>query len=130
MVSCLFDGNVFWASKAPLLMIAVAKMTRANGSPHRLAYVDPGLAVENLCLQAAALDLYVHQMGGFSTDSARELFEIPADHEAAVMLAVGHLGDPDELPEPARERELMPRERRPLSEFVFEEKWGNVVGVG
>ena len=40
------------------------------------------------------------------------------------MLAIGYLGEPGMLDGHSRERELAPRTRRPLAEFVFEEAWG------
>lgn len=39
------------------------------------------MAVENLVIQAAALDLFVHQITGFDPDKARELFNIPTGYE-------------------------------------------------
>ena len=88
-----------------------------------------GLAVANLTFQATALDLYVHQMGGFNPEKARELFAIPGGFDPVTMLAIGYLGEPDMLDERLRERELSPRTRRPLAEFVFEEKWGKTASV-
>ncbi len=44
------------------------------------------------------------------------------------MLAVGHPGDPADLPEALREREL-PSERKPLSEVAFEGRFDPGVSV-
>ncbi len=124
MVSCLMEGNVAWASQAPVLGIAVAKLLRDPEKPNRHAFHDVDLALQNLTLQATVLDLYVHQMGGFSHVKAREVFAIPEDHEAVTMFTLGYLGDAASLPETARARELGARIRRPLTEFVFTERWG------
>ncbi|MCX6047144.1 MAG: nitroreductase family protein [Chloroflexi bacterium] len=124
MVSCLMEGNVPWASQAPVLGIAVAKLLRNPEHPNRHAFHDVGLALQNLTLQATALDLYVHQMGGFSHAKAREVFAIPEDHEAVTMFTLGYIGDADSLPETVRARELATRVRRPLTEFVFTDQWG------
>ncbi len=129
MVSCLSEGNVPWASQAPVLMITVAQLNRPNGQPNRTAFYDVGLAVQNLVIQATALGLYAHQMGGFSPDKARELFAIPTSHDAVTMLALGYQGDPANLGERNRESEFAPRARRPLTEFVFGDKWGEVAPV-
>ncbi|MEM7534414.1 MAG: nitroreductase family protein [Chloroflexota bacterium] len=127
MVECLMPGNATWASKAPVLMVSVAHMINPRrNAPNAHAYHDVGLAVQNLVTQAIALDIYVHQMGGFSRDKARELFQIPADYEAVSMLAVGYLGDPASLPEDRQGAEAAPRERKPLSEFVYSGIWGDV----
>jgi hypothetical protein len=39
-------------------------------------------------------------------------------------IALGYPGDPEALPERLRQRELAPRERKPLTEFVFTGHWG------
>jgi nitroreductase len=129
MVSCLSEGNVPWAAKAPVLLITVARLQRPNGQPNRTAYYDLGLAVQNLAVQATALGLYLHQMGGFAPDKARTLFAIPEGYDAVTMMALGYQGDPEALPEKNRESELTPRVRRPLREFVFGERWGEVASL-
>ena len=124
LASVLNAGNAEWAAQAPVLMLTVAKMVTSSGRPHRHAFHDVGLAVQNLTLQAAALDLYVHQMAGFSVEDARLLYGIPEEFEPVTMLAIGYLGDPHTLPEARRQQELAPRARKPLREFVFAETWG------
>lgn len=126
-VGCLVEGNVPWASKAPVLMLSVAHLTfERNGKPNRHALHDVGLAMGNFVLEATALGLFVHQMAGFHVDKAREVFAIPDSHEPVAMIAVGYAGDLDSLPEPYRERELSPRTRKPLADFVFTGNWGSV----
>jgi hypothetical protein len=39
-------------------------------------------------------------------------------------LAIGYAADPDSLPEKLKERDLAPRPRKPLAEFVFGGEWG------
>lgn len=124
LVEVIKEGNLPWAAQAPVLLLTVAKMTTSSGRPHTHAFHDVGLAVANLTFQAAALDLYVHQMGGFYPEKARTQFAIPDGYEPVTMVAIGYLGDPSQLDEKNRERELTARTRRPLSEFVFEGLWG------
>jgi nitroreductase len=125
LVSCLSEGNVPWARTAPVLMLSVARRTFShNGKPNRHALHDVGLAVENLILQATALDLFAHQMAGFNVAKARTLFEIPVDHEPVAAIALGYPGDPERLPPPLRERQMAPRQRKPLDQFVFGGRWG------
>ena len=126
LFSCLVPGNQLWAGQAPVLMLSVARLVfEEDGSPNRHAMHDVGLAVENLIVQASALELFVHQMAGFEVDKARELFQIPPQYEPAAMIAIGYLGDPDTLPEKLRVRELAPRTRKPLTEFVYTGRWGS-----
>jgi len=125
--SCLAESNARWATAAPVLMLSVAKANFArNDRPNRHALHDVGLAMENLVLQAEALGLAVHQMAGFDLARARDLLAVPPGFEPVAMAAIGYRGDADQLPEPLRQRELAPRERQPLSELVFEGRFGQV----
>jgi nitroreductase len=123
-VDCLAEGNVPWARNAPVLFFSVAKRTFSrNGAPNRHAWYDVGMAVENLIVQATALGLFVHQMGGFDPARARTAFGIPEDFEPVAAVAVGYPGDPESLPPALRDRELAPRTRQPLASLVFEGQW-------
>lgn len=123
-LSCLAEGNVVWAQHVPLLILSVARLVRTrDGSPNGSALYDLGQSVAHLTVQAAALGLSVHQMGGFSAELAREVFAIPRDHAPVTFIAVGYQGDSESLPEPLRERERAPRERKPLAAFVFGGGW-------
>ena len=124
LFTCLVEGNQKWAHRAPVLMLSVAKLTFDDGSANRHAIYDTGMAVENLVIQATALGLFVHQMAGFRVHQAREECKIPSGYEPMAMIAVGYPGDPATLPDHLRERELKPRERNSISEFVFSGTWG------
>lgn len=121
---CLVEGNQKWAHRVPVLMLSVAALNFDDGSPNRHAFHDTGTAAENLVLQATALGLVAHQMAGFRIDQARVEFKIPDGYEPVAMIAVGYPGDPATLPDYLRERELKPRQRNPISEFVFSGNWG------
>ncbi len=124
LLRCLVDGNIRWAQQAPLLMLSVAKLHfDHNGKPNRHAFHDVGLAAANLIIQASALGLYVHQMAGVHLDRAREAFQIPDSAEPVAAMAVGYLGDPQQLAEELRDKESTPRTRKPLSDFVFSGAW-------
>lgn len=129
LVEAIKEGNLPWAAQAPVLMLSVTRTTTASGRPAPHAFYDVGLAVANLTFQATMLDLFVHQMGGFEPEKARTLFAIADDFAPVTMLAIGYLGEPELLDERNRERELAPRTRRPLSEFVFEETWGKAAAL-
>jgi nitroreductase len=126
LLSCLDDGNQVWAKAAPVLALGVVSLRFArNAKANRAAVHDLGLAAGNLLLEATARGLFVHQMIGILPDKARELYGIPEGCEAWTGLAIGYKGDPTSLHDRLRERELAPRQRKPLSEFVFDGKWGN-----
>jgi nitroreductase len=126
ILSCLAEGNQIWAKRAPLLMLTVAKTHfDHNGQANRHAYHDVGLAVGNLVLQATAMDLAVHQMAGILPDKIRDCYSLPTGYEAVTGIAIGYQGDSKILPDPLREKELAPRFRKSLSEFVFSGSWGH-----
>jgi nitroreductase len=125
LLSTLVEFNQAWAKHAPVLAIAISEMAFARtGKPNRNAFYDTGAAVANLSLEATAQGLFVHQMGGFDPHKAIELFEIPSGWEPIAAFVIGYPGDPDSLPEPLRQRELAPRERKPLDLFVMGGHWG------
>jgi nitroreductase len=125
LLACLVERNQSWAKAAPVLMLSVATTTFArNGHPNRHALHDAGQAVACLTVEATALELYVHQMAGFSTDKARETYALPPTAEPVAAIALGYLGDPDSLPEDLRQRELVASPRKPIGEFVFSGSWG------
>jgi nitroreductase len=125
LLSTLVEFNQAWAKHAPVLAIAVAEQNFARtGKPNRNAFYDTGAAVANLSMEATSRGLFVHQMAGFDPHKAIELFEIPSGWEPAAAFVVGYPGDPESLPEPLRQRETAPRERKPLETFVMSGRWG------
>ncbi|HTL61626.1 MAG TPA: nitroreductase family protein [Nitrospira sp.] len=125
LFSCLNEGNAKWVFRAPVLMLSVASLFfEDDGKPNRHALHDTGLAVENLVLQATALGLQAHQMAGYDVEKARRQCQIPSGFEPVAMIAIGYPGDPAILPDALREREVRPRERQPIVDFVFSANWG------
>lgn len=127
LVSTLSGSNLQWAPNASALILSIAKLTRSNGAPNRHAHYDVGQAVAHLSVQAGAMGLSVRQMGGFDAAKTRELFAIPEGYDPVTILAVGYFGDLDQLDADLRERELSERKRKPLSEMVFKEQFGQAV---
>jgi nitroreductase len=126
MLSVLVEFNAHWAKSAPVLAIAVAELAFAkNNTPNRNAQYDTGAASALLSVEATAHGLAVHQMAGFDPEKARQIFGIPSGWEAIAVLAIGYPGEPDSLPQPLRDREVAPRTRKPLSEFVMAGDWGH-----
>jgi nitroreductase len=126
LVSCLNRGNAEWATAAPVLILSVAQTVTDDGNPMRYAFHDLGMAEMSLLVQAVAVGLHAHPMAGFSAERARAEFAIPEGFEPVLMLAIGYLGDPGQLNEQRRSQELAPRTRKPLSAFIFAERWGEV----
>jgi nitroreductase len=130
LLSCLVEGNSLWAQHAPVLMVSVARLSfEDDGKPNRHAFHDVGQAVANLIVQATALGLMAHQMAGFHPDKVRELYGVPKEFEPVAAMALGYPGDPQSLPDKLRTRELAPRERKHIAEFVFTGRWGQTSPV-
>jgi len=130
LLSCLVDANQAWAKAVPVLALGVVSLKFAkNGKDNRTAAHDLGLASGNLLVEATARGLYVHQMAGILADRARDLYAIPEGYEAWTGIAIGYLGDPQTIADPYKTRDLTPRTRKPLAEFVFGAKWGSASPV-
>jgi nitroreductase len=125
LLSCLVEANSLWAQRAPVLMVSVARISfEDEGKPNRHAYHDVGQAVANLSVQATALGLVLHQMAGFHPEKVRELYGVPKEFEPVAAIALGYPGDSESLPERFKKREVAPRERKPLADFIFSVQWG------
>lgn len=119
MLGCLVDFNRQWAAQSSVLLISVARMAFAqSGEVNRHAWHDVGQATALMAIQATSMGLCIHPMAGFDRDEARRIYRIPEGHEPVAAIAVGYPGDPARLSEKLRARELAPRQRRPLADFV------------
>jgi len=63
-------------------------------------------------------------MIGIEPEKAREIYNIPEGSEAWTAMAIGYRGEPTNLPEGLKGRDLTPRTRKRLAEFVFAARWG------
>ncbi len=128
VLSTFVEFNQGWAKSAAAVALSIAahKMPH-DGSTNRHAFHDVGAASATLALEAASHGLQVHQMAGIRPDKAREVFGIPENFEAVAGFAIGYPGDPQALPEGRmRDQETATRQRKPITDFVFTGKWGNV----
>lgn len=123
-MSTLAEANQRWARQAPILILVLAdSLFSRNDKPNRWGQYDAGAAAENLHLQGVAEGLVVHQMGGFDADATHLAFGIPDRYVPMSMIAVGYPGDVANLDQGYQEGETAARERRTLSELVFEGSW-------
>ena len=123
--STLNEGNQAWTINVPVLILACGnKISSWDGGISDFFQYDVGQSVAHLSLEAMHQGLYVHQMGGFSAEKARELFEIPESFAILTAIAVGYLGKPEILSEKLMERELQERVRKPLPDMIFSGKFG------
>lgn len=119
VLDCFVEFNQGWAKSAPVIALSVAGLKfQHNGEPNRHAFHDVGQAAANMATQATALGLSIHQMAGIDPEKARKIFNIPEGFEAVAGIAIGYAGEPNSLPDQLKERELAPRERKPLDSFA------------
>ncbi len=125
VLACLVEANQQWAGAAPVLMLTVGSRSFArNGKPNRYGLHDAGMALAGLTLQANAMGILVHAMGGFEHEKARAAFSIPEDYELGAAVAIGYLGNLSGLTGKTLEQEMAPRVRKPLEEIAFEDSFG------
>ncbi len=123
---CIVPGNQGWAKDAPVLVLVCADtLFGHNQQPNRFAQYDTGAAAENLCLQATAMGMMAHQMGGYNADLAREKFNIPEQYTLMAMISVGYPADVATLSGDARDTAA--RIRKPMSELFFSGRWGKPI---
>ena len=114
-------GNA-WATQAPLLVVVAADPADAKSRDGQSYYLfDCGLAAENLILEAVARGLVAHPFAGWDEAQVRAALDAPDGVRIAIIIAVGYPGvEPTEPPAGRADR---PRERRPLRELAFAERW-------
>jgi len=124
LLSCLVEFNQMWVKTAPVIILTLSRKHFAqNGNDNAHGWHDVGLAIGNMSVQATHMNLYLHQMAGFSSDKAREVFQIPDEFDVVSMIALGYVGDPGQLPEDIRKMETREREQRPLDKIIFTDDW-------
>jgi nitroreductase len=121
--AALTRGNAY-AKAAPVLLALCGDPQDGQIVTGREYYLlDAGLALENLLLQAVALGLHAHPMGGFDEDTVRAALAIPGRVRVLALVAVGYPGSIDAMDDRTRDRELRPRTRKPLDDIRFFDRW-------
>ncbi len=115
----LSRGN-YWAKAAPVLIFGYSKpdLDCQIGGVRDYYLFDLGMAVQNILLQATALDLVARPMAGFSPRKVREAFGFADEYKVMVAIAIGYEGDISALSEKHQEVSRAPRQRQPLEEMV------------
>ena len=73
-----------------------------------MALHDVGMANSHLILEATALGLHGHFMGGFDAGKPRATFGLRDSLQPMVFVALGYLGRAEQLEEPFLSREQAP----------------------
>lgn len=118
----LTGNNPVWAGKSAALIVVASKDTVLNREgvevPNRTAGFDTGAAWMSLALQAPAMGLVAHAMGGFDKDALTKAVGLPDGHTLHCVVAVGEQGPVEALPDDLQAREK-PSARKPLDETTF-----------
>jgi nitroreductase len=113
--------NQVWAPTASALVAVVVEQKTEGHIFPPIALFDAGLAVSQLTIEAHHQGFIVHQMIGFDKVKMNNTFDISGQRDCIVILAIGRQGPAENLPEgPARDREVLPRERYPLSDLIIQ----------
>lgn len=117
VLSTLVEFNQNWAKHAPVLIISIADTkSKHSGKINRWSQYDTGAAAFSIMIEATALGMAAHQMGGFDEKKIRELFAVPDHCEPMAVMAIGYSSNVEGKKK---------KERKPLSENFFEAKWGS-----
>ncbi|MDQ3100697.1 MAG: nitroreductase family protein [Bacteroidota bacterium] len=125
MLEAMNVSNRTWADKAPVVLLSLTRITlERSGIPNPHARHDLGLAVAQLTVQATSLGIGLHQLGGIDAEKARNSFNVPPEYDVVSMLVLGFHGDPADLPELLRDRELRRSTRKPLDDLLHYGSFG------
>ncbi len=123
LFSLLVEGNKTWAKNAAVIVVVISRKNfEFNEKPAITHQFDAGAAWENLALEATSRELVTHEMQGFDFNEARKVLGIPDSFDVMAMIAIGKLGQKENLPRDLQEREY-PSNRKPLEEIVKEGKF-------
>jgi nitroreductase len=126
----LVEFNQLWVKTAPLVMLAIGKTdSNKSGNENLWFKYDVGQSVAHLTFQATHDGLWVHQMGGFNSQKAKALFDIPEGYEVVTAVAIGYMGDYKILHPNLQKPEVAKRERKSTDTFVFSNKFGEKSGL-
>jgi len=116
----LVGFNQSWAGKAGVLILGFAHLKDGKGNPNSYALYDLGQSAVSLVIQATALGLATHSMAGFDHEAARRAFNLTEEYALGAVIAIGYQDELSALPnDQLREREIAPRQRKPLSEIAL-----------
>jgi nitroreductase len=118
---CLVPGNLDWAGRAPLIVIAYARRKDDCVLKDGRAYYqfDTGMAVMNLMLAATANGLVARPMAGYNPTLVKESFGLDEESEPLIVLALGYYdSDESHLADRLKGANEKPRVRKAANEIV------------
>jgi nitroreductase len=124
-MSVLVEFNQGWVKSAGALLFVISRthngeLGSAEQKPSYSHSFDAGTAWGFLAMQAHLAGYEAHGMTGMHIEKANEILGIPEGFRVEAAVAIGKVGDKNQLPEKLREREV-PSQRKPLSELAFKD---------
>jgi nitroreductase len=115
-------GNQVWAGRAAALVAVASRTVRITAKGEAVENpthaFDAGAAWMSLALQAHLSGWAAHGMGGFDKAALASALHLPPDHALHAVVAIGRPGDPADLPEKLRAREI-PNRRAPVTNWAM-----------
>jgi nitroreductase len=109
-----YNPDITAYEKASYILVLCADPEMSSKRDNKLYYLtDAGISMQQLVLAATALGLGTCWVAGFVEQPVKELLKIPDNIK---VVAITPLGYPDEKPSK--------RERKPMSEMVYKNFWG------
>lgn len=106
-----------FVEEAPVVIAVCAQTDDHTMTCGQLCYpIDCAIAIDHMTLAARALDLGTCWIGAFHEDQVKKILNIPSEIRVVELLTLGY---PKELPASAKDR-------LPLAEIIFREKWQNL----
>jgi SagB-type dehydrogenase family enzyme len=82
-----------WIQSSPCVFVIGGNYSRTEVKygerAARYVHIEVGHAVENMCLQAVALDLGTTMVGAFKDDDVRKVLGMPAEEQPLAIVPVG-----------------------------------------
>lgn len=113
--SSLVDFNKMWCKNAGALILVTSNKKHANGNDYWSHSFDAGSAWMSIALQASEEGVVCHGMSGMDFEKLRKDFDVPDSKRIEMMIALGHAGNQEDLPEQAR---VTPNGRKKVSELI------------
>ena len=132
ILPALSKGNKVWAKHASLIIAVFSESESDCVIKERQYYLfDTGLATSFIILRATELGLVAHPIAGYDENKAKEILEIPDKMRLITFVIVGKQSSDINpgLSEGQKKQETSRPPRKPLKEFIYLEKYGNMLNA-
>lgn len=123
LLGLLIEFNQSWVKYAAAIVFVLSRthsgeLGSADQRPIYSHSFDAGAAWASIALQAHLSGYKAHGMTGVEFDRVLGVLGIPGGFRVECAIAIGRIGDKNQLPDVLREREV-PSTRKPLAELVY-----------